>query len=162
MEKAKRKINVIDVIIVVVILAAALFFAYKFLGGKGKLAPKTQITYTVLVHAVPREEYENIKKFVPDRTISSGSYIDCQVQSVTAVPSKVDKLEKTNTDSFVKTVIIPNGEYLDLTFTITAQVTATSLLNEVGTQEVRVGRTHIVKTKNFEMTGTVITLDRAQ
>jgi len=160
MEKSKRKINIIDIIIIVVIIAVALFFAYKFLGGKGKLAPKTQITYTVLVQAVPKEEYQNILSFIPGQAIASGSNIESEVKSVTAVPCKVDKIEKTNTDSYVKTVIIPSGEYVDLTFTLTAQVTATSLLNEIGTQEVRVGRTHIVKTKNFELTGVVISLER--
>jgi len=161
MEKQKRKINIIDVIIIVAILAVALFFAYKFLGGKGKLAPKAQITYTVLVQAVPKEEYNSIVKFVPDKAVASGALIESEIKSVTAVPCKVDKIEKTNTDSYVKTTLIPSGEYVDLTFTVTAQVTATSLLTEVGTQEVRVGRTHIIKTKNFEMTGVVITLDRS-
>ena len=160
MEKSKRKINIIDIIIIIVIIAVAAFFAYKFLGGKGKLAPKAQITYTFLVQAVPKEEYQSILKFVPDKQVSSGSLIECDVKSVTAVPCKVDKIEKTNTDSFVRSTIIPSGEYVDLTFTVTSQVTASSLLNEVGTQEVRVGRSNIIKTKNFEMTGTVITLER--
>lgn len=160
MEKSKRKINVIDIIIIIVILGVAVFFAYKFLGGKGKLAPKTQITYTVLVQAVPKEEYQNITKYIPDKAIASGSQIESEIKSVSAAPCKVDKIEKTNTDSYVKSTVIPSGEYVDLTFTVTAQVTATSLLNEVGTQEVRIGRTHIVKTKNFEMTGVVISLER--
>jgi len=160
MEKSKRKINVIDIIIIVVIIAVALFFAYKFLGGKGKLAPKSQITYTVLVQGVPKEEYQNIIKFIPGQAVSSGALIECDIKSATAVPSKVEKIEKTNTDSYVKTTVIPSGEFVDLTFTITAQVTTSSLLTEVGNQEVRVGRTHIIKTKNFEMTGFVLTLDR--
>jgi hypothetical protein len=161
MEKRKRKVNIVDVIIILVILAVAVFFAYKFLGGKGKLAPKSQITYTVLVQAVPKDEYENVIKYVPDKAISSGNVIECEVKSVTATPCKVDKIEKTNTDAFVKAVVIPDGQYVDLTFTLTAQVTSTSLLTEVGTQEVRVGRTHIIKTKNFELTGAIITLDRS-
>lgn len=160
MEKSKRKINIIDIIIIVVIIAVAAFFAYKFLGGKGKLAPKAQITYTVLVQAVPKEEYQNVVKYIPDKAVANGSAVEAEVKSVTSAPCKVDKIEKTNTDSYVKSTVIPDSEYFDLTFTITAQVTATSLLNEVGTQEVRIGRTHIIKTKNFELTGTVISLER--
>ena len=45
---------------------------------------------------------------------------------------------------------------LDLTFTIQANV-VNAVTNEVGTQEVRIGKTHIVKTVHFELTNGTIT-----
>ena len=49
------------------------------------------------------------------------------------------------------------ADLLDLTFTIEVNV-ANRITNEVGTQEVRIGKTHIVKTADFDLEGgTVLT-----
>ena len=50
---------------------------------------------------------------------------------------------------------------LDLTFTIQANV-VNAVTNEVGTQEVRIGKTHIVKTVHFELTNGIITTCEAE
>ncbi len=162
MQKEKKKINLVDIIIIVLILAVALFFGMKFFGGEKATANKSDITFTVLVQGVPKQSLDDISKALPGKQISDGKYIDCEIKSVESSPCKVDKIEKTNTDPYVKTTILPdqNDEYVDLTFTVSAKVVAASLLTEVGTQEVRVGRSFILKTRGFELTGTVITLNR--
>ncbi len=164
MQKEKKKINLVDIIIIVLILAVALFFGMKFFGGKNATATKSDINFTVLVQGVPKQSLDDIKKALPAKQIADGKYIDCETKSVESSPSKVDKIEKTNTDPYVKTTVLPdqNDEYVDLTFTSNAQVVAASLLTEVGTQEVRVGRSFIIKAKDFELTGTILTLNRAE
>jgi flagellar basal body-associated protein FliL len=163
MQKEKKKINLVDIIIIVLILAVALFFGMKFFGGSKATATKSDINFTVLVQGVPKQSLDDVKKTLPAKQIADGKYIDCEVKSVESSPSKVDKIEKTNTDPYVKTTVLPdqNDEYVDLTFTMNAKVVAASLLTEVGTQEVRVGRSFIIKAKDFELTGTVLTLNRA-
>jgi hypothetical protein len=50
----------------------------------------------------------------------------------------------------------------DLTFTIEAYV-ANDVKNELGTQEIRVGKTHIVKTRQFELEkGVIVSCERAE
>jgi len=164
MQKERKRINIVDIIIIFVILAVAAFFGLKFFGGMEKTIDNPgQITFTVLVEAVPVESYENIKDTLPSKTIANGSYIDCEIKSVTAEPCTVNKIEKSNgSNPYVVTEIAPSGEFVNLTFTITATVNLDSILTEVGTQEVRVGRSHIVKTKQFEFTGTILTVDRTE
>ncbi len=164
MQKGKKKINLVDIIIIVLILAVALFFGMKFFGGESAATTKSDIAFTVLVQGVPKESLDDVKSALPGKQISDGKYIDCEIKSVSSAASKVEKIEKTNSDPYVKTTILPDqsDEYVDLTFTVNAKVVEASVLTEVGTQEVRVGRSFIVKTKDFELVGTVITLDRAE
>ena len=163
MEKGKKKINVVDIIIILLILAAAVFFGMKFLGGEKATAVKGDISFTVLVQGVPKASLDDIKAAVPGTQISDGKLIECKIESVTSVPGKVEKIEKTSIDGGTKTTVIPaeSAEYVDLTFTLSAKVVKTSLLTEVGSQEVRVGRSFIIKTQNVELNGTVMTLSRA-
>lgn len=164
MQKERKRINIVDIIIILVILAVAAFFGMKFFGGAGKnIANPGEITFTVLVEAVPAESYENLKDTLPSKAIAGGSYIDCEIKSVTAELCIVNKIERTHMNNpYVITEVAPGGDYVNLTFTITATVNLDSILTEVGTQEVRVGRSHIVKTKHFEFTGTILTVDRAE
>ena len=75
----------------------------------------------------------------------------------------ISKIEKTHTNNpYVVTEIVPTRKYVNITFTITAKVNLDSILTEVGTQEVRSGRSHIFNTKQFELTGTILTVDRAE
>lgn len=163
MQKERKRINIVDIIIILIILAVAVFFGMKFLGGEKRIANSGEITFTVLVEAVPVESYENLKDTLPSKTIAGGGYIDCEIKSVTAEPCTVNKIERTHMNNpYVITELAPSGEFVNLNFTITATVNLDSILTEVGTQEVRVGRSHIVKTKHFEFTGTILTVDRAE
>lgn len=162
MQKERKKINIVDIIIILVILAVAVFFGMKFFGGEKNFANKGEITYTVLAEGVPVETYENLKDTLPSKTIAGGSYIQCEIKSLSVTPCEVKTIEKTNMNNpYILTEIVPHGQYVNLTFTLTATVNLDSILTEVGTQEVRAGRSHIVKTKYFELTGTILTVDRA-
>lgn len=161
--KKKRKINIVDIIVIVIVLAAAAFLGWRFLRNVDSTANMGEVTYTVVVEAVPIEMYENIASWIPSQLIASGAYYPGHVMAVSAEPCEVTELEKTNvTNSSIKSKIIPDGEYVTLTFTITAKIELDSLTSEVGTQEVRTGRSHIVKTKYFEITGTIISVDRPE
>ena len=78
---------------------------------------------------------------------------DGQVTAVTAVPHE----ESVTVSTTANAVVLPVGRgLLDLTFTIEANV-VNPITTELGTQEVRIGKTHIVKTDTFELVnGTIM------
>lgn len=153
------KINIVDLLVILVIVIAAAVLGVKFLkpgGGSaiGGGSTGTHVEYTVLVENVQPEVYESVKAFVDagDATLmASGELLDGQVTSVTAVPHE-DTVSVDTTDGTVELPAAKN--LLDLTFTVECNVSNT-ITTEIGTQEVRVGKNHIVKTDRFELTGVV-------
>ena len=153
------KINIVDLLVILMIVIAAAVLGVKFLkpGGSstvGTGSTGTHVEYTVLVQNVQPEVYESVKSFVDagDATLmASGELLDGQVTSVTAVPHE-DTVSVDTTDG---TVELPaTKDLLDLTFTVECNV-SNPITTEIGTQEVRVGKNHIVKTDRFELTGVV-------
>lgn len=150
------KINIVDLLVIIVVVILAVVLGMKFL-GKGETLPgpaqATKLTYTVRVNGVYPEVYEDIKKWVPgDKLMASGQILPAQVVAVEAQPHQ--DTATLNTSNGV--LILPlDGDLLDLTFTIEADVMNT-VTNEVGTQEVRTGKPHIVKTQHFELTNGII------
>lgn len=138
------KINIVDLLVILVIIAAAVVLGVKFLGG-GEEEPKETKTliYTARTMEVTQETYESVCQFVDkqaglkDQLLTGDKLLDGYIVDVTATPH-VPK----NTDAV-------GGETLDLLFTIEATVTD-PVLNAVGTQQVRVGKSHIIKSQHLE------------
>ena len=150
--KKKRGINPIDVLIIIVIIALLGLGGYKLLNrNDGVAAPTTPITYTVLCSGVEPKVYESIQNYLPSQMMASGELLDGQVVSVTAEPHEPTMI----LDSANSRVVLEKEGLLDLTFTIEANV-KNPITNEVGTQEVRIGKLHTVKTEYFELTNGVV------
>ena len=154
------KINIVDLLVILVIIIGAAVIGVKFLkpGSSGIVggSSTTHVEYTVLVESVQPEVYENVKAFVEagDATLmASGELLDGQVTAVEAKPHGGDITVSTSGDTVSLTA---DKGLLDLTFTIECNV-VNPITTEIGTQEVRVGKSHIVKTDKFEMSsGTVL------
>lgn len=146
------KINIVDLLVILVVLIGAAVLAVKFLSPKGG-ASKTPVTYTVLVENVRQEVYENIQQNIPSTLMAAGELLDGQVVAVSAVPH----VQQATLGTVSNTLVLPIGEgNLDLTFTIECNV-VNLVTTEIGTQEVRIGKTHIVKTDKFELDrGTIL------
>ncbi|MDF2838958.1 MAG: hypothetical protein K0S60_661 [Evtepia sp.] len=159
------KINLIDLIVLIGIILVAFILVGKLLGGKdAALGGQTKLTYTVKVYDVDPDVYESIKKVTfPDQLMAAGDMLNGKVISVSEEPSQGQVYE-----------VVPNAQQggmelhtgakntYDLTFTIEAYV-ANDVKNELGTQEIRVGKTHIVKTSQFELEdGVVLSCVREQ
>lgn len=163
-EKGKLfgKINLIDLLVVVVLIAAILFLAVRFTRGSGSnpINSSTKLTYTTLVSGVTQETYMEVQRQLAaaggrDQLMASGDLLDGYVTGVTATPH----INYQPDSNGVVTASVEQGDNarLDLVFTVEANV-VNPIVNEVGTQEVRVGKTHILKTTHFEFTyGTVLT-----
>lgn len=152
-EKAKRlgKFNIVDLIAVVVIVAVAAFAGYKLLGDRGS-APAEQktipVTYVVLAEKVPVETYENCLEHLPSKMMASGALVGGQIESVEKAPYYV---------------LGENGEWVEDPYHVNLYFTATTsvadeavLLTKVGEQEVRIGKSHILKSEFIEFAGTTI------
>ena len=146
------KINIVDLLVILVIIVAAVV---KFLGGNNNaINPKTyKVTYTVLVENVEPEVYENIQEHIPSTLMASGELLNGQVTGVTAVEHE----QRARLSDTGNALVLPIGDgKLDLTFTIECNV-VNVITTEIGTQEVRIGKTHIVKTDKFELAnGTIL------
>ena len=153
------KINIADLLVLLVIVIAGAVLGFKFLGPNSSVAvnPKTvHVTYQVLVESVQPEVYESVKAFVDagDATLmASGEMLDGQVVAVESQPHTTSATVSASGDMLL---VSTDKELLDLTFTIECNV-VNPITTEIGTQEVRIGKSHIVKTDRFEMaTGTII------
>ena len=154
------KLNIIDLLVIFILIAAAAMVGWKVLQkDSAPNAARTILTYTVLVENVEPEVYEGIQQYVPgengigDQLMANGERMDAYVTAVTAAPH--DGGITFNSTGGERLTLPVESDKLDLTFTIQANVVNT-VINDVGTQEVRIGKSHIVKTVHFEFTNGVI------
>ncbi len=155
--KKRRKFNIVDAVILVVIALLIVFVVWKVVVPNSYVSDYQKITYTVRVEAIPKTMYDGIKKNMPSQLVSSGEYVDGSVISAESFPCQVETIE----DSYGNTVV-PGQDYVTAIFTVTANVDMNALTTKVGTQEVRTGREHIVKTRFFEVDGYIETIEWPQ
>lgn len=158
-EKGKLfgKINIVDLLVILAIIVIAVMVGLKLKSGGGLFSKAPEggtIHYTVLVRGVRPEVFASIQAYPNDTLMASGVVISgSKVLSVTSAPHVANATITTRDGALV----VPLDEdLLDLTFSIEAKV-ADKIINEVGTQEVRIGKTHTVKTVHYELSDGVIT-----
>lgn len=155
------KINIVDLLVILVVLIAAVVLGLKFLkpnlaGGElENVDGMTPVTYTVLVENVLPEVYESVQQYLPGTLMASGEMLNGQIVDVQAETHYNDFMVET--ENGPELIEVDQGR-LDLTFTIQCNV-ENPVTTLIGTQEVRVGKTHIVKTDKFEMVGTILTCE---
>ena len=152
------KLNLIDLIALILIVAVLALIGYKLLdnqsgalGGEGE-----PVVYTVKVKGVEPEVYEFIQGELPCQLMAANEMLNATITDVQATPSEnatYQMVWNTNQNREILTKV-DAGTY-DLVFTIEGTV-KNDLASELGTQEIRVGKTHIVKTTTFELDGGVI------
>ena len=149
-QKAKRKFNIVDVIIVVLILAAVGFAAYKLLASRdsGSRA-MTKVTYTVRAEGVPKELYENSKAHLPSPLMASGALVGGQIKSVEKEPYYV-------LDAGGNWVEDPS--HVTLLFEVETETPAAEVMTtKVGDQEIRIGKSsYILKSEYIEFSNCTI------
>ena len=139
------KLNIVDLLVILLVVAVGAVLAVKLLAPSddGGGADTRKLTYTVRVMEVTRDTYENVCQFVDaaagkkDQLMASGQLLDGYVVDVSA------------TDHIPTASDVVGGETLDLVFTVEANITEL-IANKVGTQEVRIGKSHILKTVHLE------------
>jgi hypothetical protein len=153
-------INVVDLIVLLVILAVAAAVLWKLFGNTvtSAMSGKTEFTYVVKcteVDASLKEILEEQK--LPQQLMSSGSYVNGSLTKVEFAPHMVTALQQDGT-----VMTYEDEGTVDAYFTITASVDSRTLTFPVGSQEVRVGKEHIVKTRYIELEGFILSVDIAE
>ncbi len=153
-EKKKRKFNIIDIVVIAIIIIAIAVVGVKLLGDKVTDAVAEKVdcyAEVVIVGAQPRIYEEVLRQdLVGEKMVSGNSFLSSTIEDVwledyivqlpTSDGKTVDSLDPTckNIVVLVKTQVAPD--------------TASP---KIGSQEVRAGKTFIVKTQKFETSGTI-------
>jgi len=147
------RVNIIDLVVIVLAAAVVTALGMKLAGrSSAGVTATTKLTYTVKVAAVDPRVYDSVLENIPGQLMASGQLVDASVVAVEASPATNGASLNTAGGALDITL---REDLLDLVFTIEANV-ANTVLNEVGTQEVRIGKSHIVKTTKFELPSGVI------
>ncbi len=155
-EKGKLfgKINLIDLLALVLVAAALILLAVRFLrpAESNPVSGTTKLVYTAQVQAVDQATYDEILRQMEnaggrDQLMANGELVDAYVTKVEAAPHVAYNIDAAG--NTVRDVEDFEGGRWDLTFTVEANVPDV-VTNKVGTQEVRVGKSHILKTAHFE------------
>ena len=158
------RINVIDLLVLIAIIVVAFLLVGKLLGGNNDhLGGNTKLTYTVKIYDVEEEVYQSIQGIsFPDQLMASGDLLNGQVITMSAEPSQGQVYEVSPDEQGGMELRSGVNNTYDLTFTIEAYV-ANAVKNELGTQEIRVGKSHIVKTSQFELEkGVILSVQREE
>ncbi|MGM9618837.1 MAG: DUF4330 domain-containing protein [Oscillospiraceae bacterium] len=148
MEK-KRRFNIIDVIVLVLILAVVGFLGYKVMNNiQSRGADTITLKYQVLYEGVSNDLYDAAAAHVPSQIMASGVLYDSYVTAVEKEPYYI----------YADGQWVEDPYHCNLIFTVEGNVANASVLTtEVGSQEVRVGKEHVLKTQYLEFDKGVIT-----
>ena len=139
------KLNLIDLAVVVIVVVAVASVAMKVFGNQAVSAVTSQqvkLTYEVVAEDVPQHVADYCVAHTGGQLMSSGKLLDGSITGCEAV--EVSEGDGTRTDLY---------------FTIEVNTTFSNSAYSVGSQEVRVGIEHLVKTSDIEVTGVVSSLE---
>jgi hypothetical protein len=157
------KFNLIDLIVVIVLIALVAGIGWKVLGGKITSAVEASnavtVRYEVLCTNVDSDTANYCLENANGQLMSNGELLNGYVTGCTSSPYL-----ETTIDTAGNTVSYHVADRQNLLFTIECQVVPDQNAYAVGSQEVRVGKNHIVKTSMIEVNGTVtaMTVEGAQ
>ncbi len=161
-EKGKLfgKINLIDLLALVLVAAALVLLAVRFLrpADSNPVSGTTKLVYTAQVQSVDQATYDEVMRQMEnaggrDQLMANGELLDAYVTKVEAAPHVGYSVDAAG--NVLRIVEDFEGGRLDLTFTVEANV-PDAVTNKVGTQEVRVAKSHILKTTHFEFPYSII------
>ena len=153
-------INPIDLLVLLALLGAVVGLVLRFgASDTSGDTDKVKVTYTVRVRTqnnrVENEIYKHLENekdrqlftdegFVPDAYIQSVNFVPSIQQGITADGRFVEAEDPTRVDAI---------------FTIEAQVDKNAIPVKVGTQMIKIGLNHYVKTRRIEFLGNIETVN---
>ncbi len=150
------KINLVDLVVVLILIAAVAAVGWK-LGGR-KVADAVadhgpEYEYVVVCARVYPEICEFAETCVGDQLLASGKLLNGEIAEVVTKP-RVEMSAETG-------VRLENPDYRDLYVTIRCKPTSVGGSLTIGTQELRVGKSHIVKSTKLEIAnGQILSLEQ--
>lgn len=157
-------INLVDLLVILFILLVVGGVAWKVFGAQimgviddisiaGK--QRETVTYTVRITGVDPIYYDQAMKIgLPQQlAINEGVVDGCYLIGMTS-----EQAYTVTTDATGTTNRVPYEGRIDIICTVEAKIPPGDFIT-VGSQEVRIGKSHVVKTQFFELTGLVQTID---
>lgn len=160
------KVNIIDLLVVLLVIAAAVFLIVRRLPGKetGETEESKQnVTYQVLVTRVDPVVYDTVKSSLDGAenqrlqmfSSDTNSFLDAFIVNCEAKPHV--EYVATSQGEIKRVESSGDDQRLDLVFTIEGESTNPNT-HAVGLQQIRVGIGHTIKTTQFELYGSIISL----
>ena len=152
-------INVVDLLVLLAAIAVIAGVGYKLFAPQiaSVAARPVPMTVTVRVRgARPVVEEVQRNSQVGKQIVSGSSFTDAVITDM-QIEDYVQQV--TTADGSIVNALDPSKK--DLVFTIETTVPEGTAAPSIGTQEVRAGRTFIVKTNDFETTGNIDMVDIA-
>ena len=150
----KKKINIIDIAIVVIIVLAIAVVAIKVLGSKVTDAVSEKVdcyAEVVIVGAQPRIFNEALRQnLIGEKMVSGNEYLsstieDMWLEDYVIQVENSDGVTVNSTDPTCKNLVV----------LVKTQIAADTASPKIGSQELRAGKTFIVKTQTFETSGII-------
>lgn len=158
------KLNIIDLLVILLVVAVIAAVGVKLTGTD--LTQSNQLTngemkdvsYSVLCRMVHVDVADALEETeVGKQLMSNGELVEsCYITGVERRPYYETYLTE---DGEIRKV--PLEDYCELLFTIGGEAPYVENSYLIGTQEIRVGKSHIVKTVTMELTGTVMEMEGA-
>ena len=153
-------INVVDLLVLVAAIAVVAGVGYKLFAKQIKevASPQVSLTMTVRVRGATPFLVNEVQRNsqVGKQIVSGNSYTNAVITDM-QIEDYVQQV--TTADGRIANALDPSKK--DLVFTIETTVPEGTASPTIGTQEVRAGRTFIVKTNDFETTGNIDMVDIA-
>ncbi len=153
-------INVVDLLIFVAVIAVAGAIAWQVLGTKVNEAVSTQVELTaeiVIVGTPPRLVDEAVRQDLVGKKLVSGN--DYMNAVITDIWLEDYVIQATRDDGVIVDSKDPSKK--DVVVKISTTVPKGTPSPKIGSQEIRAGRTYILKTQTFECIGTIRYVDIA-
>ena len=153
-------INVVDLLVLLAAIAVIAGVGYKLFAPQiaSVAARQVPMTVTVRVRGATPFLVEEVQRNsqVGKQIVSGSSFTDAVITDM-QIEDYVQQV--TTADGSIVNALDPSKK--DLVFTIETIVPEGTATPSIGTQEVRAGRTFIVKTNDFETTGNIDMVDIA-
>ena len=153
-------INIVDLLLLLAVILVAGGIGWKVFGTTiaEVASPTTELTITARIRgAMPRQYEEIVSHGLPQQLISGTSYVDgAYITDVSYVPYVTQAVTSDG-----RIVNAEDPTKIDIIVTIKAEVPVGAVVTKIGTQEVREGRDHTIKTRYVEHIATVETISFA-
>ena len=152
--KKKARFNIVDVVVILLIIALIGVIAIKLFGSKATEVVSQKVdcyAEVCIIGAVPRL-YNEIERqdLIGQRMVSGNEYLTATIEDWWMQPYDVDAIRD---DGVIVNSISPDK--MNVYFLVKTEVAPDTPSPKIGSQELRVGRTFLIKTQTFECSGVI-------
>lgn len=154
-------INVVDLLILVAVCAVAGAILWQIAGDRvnDAVSPQAELTAVVIVPGVHPELREEIERqdLVGEVMVSGNSYVNAYISDIWLEDYT---MEVETADGQLVEALSPTKK--DVYFEVKTTVAKDTASPKIGSQEIRAGKTFIIKTQTFETSGTICYVEIAE